>query len=584
MRTYASILISRLKIQFRIIGYYMLVPVALYLLVDITYKAPELSLSLTGYATQTLIFIGLIMGYHGGLRDRKQAGEYVRILDHSYAAQILSIVAEICFILLIQLIIYLYIAIYGAYCHQEPWYFQETFLYLLLYYFLPMVLGDVIGHLISLLGEKPILYFLLILIGMFVGPMGRHFWEDVFSLSLGDAAGFRIVNFISIGQIDIGEGMDLYYGLQIENNRFAHILMFIFLLLSLWGFLQARRAQKICAKTFVFPILSAAAGIVCVILYLVPCYLPSSESSDNALAIISYDRLYYSEKEGDEKEGLFRIDSLTGEIDTKRRFSFSGTITGEMLSDTDELAFRLYHDLHIRTLSGNGVIGYEQNDDTVYVFFDQKKNTGDPITLAISYQGTSSPYFYVNERAVFLPAYFNYLPCPGEGYAMRTENDGMMLYPVPVYMENEVFYDLTIRGSHEIYTNLKEQEQNHYCGTSNTGVYILSNDHMRTYPYANGEIVSCIQMPEDFAKRAAALLSDHVRALQEENGQQAGTDYRIILVPYHTCANTVQFEYADSETIYADAETWNVVKDYEKEAMEEVMESHAIHAVSQYQQ
>ena len=56
MRTYALLFLSRLKIQFRIIGYYVLIPIALYLLVDITCKAPELMLSLTGYVTQTLNF------------------------------------------------------------------------------------------------------------------------------------------------------------------------------------------------------------------------------------------------------------------------------------------------------------------------------------------------------------------------------------------------------------------------------------------------------------------------------------------------------------------------------------------------
>ena len=77
MRIYAAIFRSRLKIQFRIWGYYLLIPAVLYLLIDVTVKAPELSLSLTGYVTQALIFIGLIIGYHGGLRDRRQAGEYI---------------------------------------------------------------------------------------------------------------------------------------------------------------------------------------------------------------------------------------------------------------------------------------------------------------------------------------------------------------------------------------------------------------------------------------------------------------------------------------------------------------------------
>lgn len=121
----------RLKIQFRIPGYYLVIPWILFLLLSVVHEPPMSGLVLAGgVITQTLIFLGMIMGYRGGLRDRKQGGEYLFLFPGSYTAGWLSILAEWCFFILIQIPVFLYIFWRGIAGGEESWYFKQTFLYL----------------------------------------------------------------------------------------------------------------------------------------------------------------------------------------------------------------------------------------------------------------------------------------------------------------------------------------------------------------------------------------------------------------------------------------------------------------------
>jgi hypothetical protein len=580
------VLKNRLKIQFRIYGYYGLIPAVLFLLVGSTVYRGELQLSLTGYVTQSLMLIGALVGYQGGQRDKKEAGEYVYICRYSYAGQVMSVLAEWCFLTFLNLILFVYIVIFGLVNHYEAWAFQDMSAYLLIYYLFPSLFSELIGRIFGLMERSVVHFFLMGILVLLFGPMGRNLLETLMDAVLGDRMGKNIVDFVNVGQIDIGLGMDLYYGLQIESRRMVHILFFIAILFCVWS---VGILAKVKCRNFFQVILPLFSLVLCVLLglqYRIPCYLATSENSDNAYAVSYYDRLYYRDYETEEKEALFRIDRLVGTVDTRRILSFDGTLKGEILSDTSELSFRLYHDLKVKELAGDGVESYEQEGDVVHIFYRDEQKAGTPIDLTLSYEGTSSPYFYVNERAIFLPSYFNWLPCPGEGSAMRTTHGGEgmeELTPVPTFMENDVFYDLTYLGSNTAYSNLDETESSHFTGTSRTGVYLLSNNHMRTYTFANGEIVSCVTLTDEFVEKAGAYVSDSMSKLRkEQNGEDTG-ELRILLIPHHTFANTVSLEYAIGNTVYCDAKSWDTIQGWSSDDdIREDLESEISYALDQF--
>jgi hypothetical protein len=192
----------------------------------------------------------------------------------------------------------------------------------------------------------------------------------------------------------------------------------------------------------------------------------------------------------------------------------------------------------------------------------------------------------VNERAVFLPSYFNWLPCPGEGSAMQTIRSGdeaEKLAPVPTFLGNEVFYDLAYLGSSEAYSNLAATEDGHFSGTSQTGVYLLSNNHMRTYSFSNGEIISCVKLTDEFAEKAGSYVSGEMAKLLEAQGIQPSREYRILLIPHHIVSNTVSLEYAIGNTIYCDADSWFTLQSWQsKEDVGEALFNHVSYAFSQF--
>jgi hypothetical protein len=153
------------------------------------------------------------------------------------------------------------------------------------------------------------------------------------------------------------------------------------------------------------------------------------------------------------------------------------------------------------------------------------------------------------------------------------------LAPVPTFMENDVFYDLTYLGSSTAYSNLDETENSHFTGTSRMGVYLLSNNHMRTYSFANGEIVSCVTLTDEFVEKAGAYVSDSMtKPGKEQNGK-----IRILLIPHHTFANTVSFEYAIGNTVYCDAKSWNNIQGWSSdEDIRETLENEISYALDQF--
>jgi hypothetical protein len=379
MNRYLSIFKIRLKIQFRIYGYYALIPIALFLLAMSTIGRPEAQLSATGYVPQALMLVGALMGYRGGMRDEKEAGEYMYIHHHSYAGQILSVLAEWCFLALLNLILFVYIVIFGIATHCEAWYFWDALLYLLIYYLFPTLLTDLIGRVFALTGKSVVHYALMTALVLLMGPMGRGFLESFLGAVLGEQTGKSIADFVNIGQLDIGYHMDMYYGMQIENKRLWHVLLFVAVLFCIWS----TSTLFIVKSRNVFRVILPLSGFaLCVLFarqYRIPCYLATSESSDNTNAISYYDRMYYRDYKIEEKEALFQIDRIVRSVDTRRLLHFDGTVEGEILSDTNALSFRLYHDFKVKDLTGDGVETYEQDGDVVRIFYRDEQKTGAPV-------------------------------------------------------------------------------------------------------------------------------------------------------------------------------------------------------------
>lgn len=290
--------------------------------------------------------------------------------------------------------------------------------------------------------------------------------EIVFSFLLGNKMGKAVSDLLCIGQSGVGTGMDLFYGLQIEKKRFFHLLFLLMAELFVYGVGLNRMCPVISAdsfrqkgrntgeeaghegkrkkgktgrteenaawkREFYITLVFAALTVLFLAGYLRPAFLPGSADSHNDLSDMLYDYNYYKaytdeEPAETERSGLFKINRITGTVDTRQRLSFNGIIEGQVTgaeSESDSgseseseseneqkiktLMFRLYHDLKIKELSGDGILSFEQEGDIVRICYEKELSAGDPVRFWLRYEGNSSPLFYSNERAVFLPGWLS---------------------------------------------------------------------------------------------------------------------------------------------------------------------------------
>ena len=102
----------------------------------------------------------------------------------------------------------------------------------------------------------------------------------------------------------------------------------------------------------------------------------------------------------------------------------------------------------------------------------------------------------------------------------------------------------------------------------------MSSDHMRVYPFEGGEIVSCIRMTEEFARRAGNYYLEQLGMPDPD-----ADGIRILLVPHHIFGNVSNFDYAAGNTVYSDVENWYRAQDYDWQTSERILKRNAENAL-----
>ncbi|MBO2944160.1 hypothetical protein JJQ72_09295 [Paenibacillus sp. F411] len=351
----------------------------------------------------------------------------------------------------------------------------KTVLYIMLYYVLPFWISAWLGCLLGGSGKFKASLLGLLLFNIFAGPMNTLILTNlmaVLNINL-----YPLLSILNLGQSDIHLLYDPIYGFPLELNRWLIKLQWLALLVIMI-ILKLKMKQEIKMP-------SAIGGvIVCMALIIINQYIilqPSqvihtlSEKDSKEL----YDKNFYSEMVVDQKakEPIeFQVQSYQVKLDVKRSLQVQADLDLRMGKNVDKLTFSLYHNFHIEHIqdeTGNN-LQFHRNQDRLEIILAKNVVKGESVHLRITYSGISSPYFYANEQAVLLPAYFNWLPSPGY-YPSMINQDGYRLVQVPSSLiDTPISYELRYSGDKHIFTNLTQSSPGIWKGETSSGITVVA--------------------------------------------------------------------------------------------------------------
>jgi len=435
---------------------------------------PGGALIASAFIIQGGIFVSLILGFTLIKEEAVCSAEEVFFaLPGAHAAKmwakcltLLTVIAV--FIVLSVLVLYTLFAFYGV-----PLIFHWKALpYLLLYWGIPFWVSGIIGMFAGKVFKSRLVYLFFVLIWLLIGPLNMYVFKFLMSISHIDLN--DIADFMNLGQTDPNTTYDPVYGLPMEIQRWLQKGIWVLNITAIFIsslILRGRNRSRRLTVT-----------VICLLLFNIPLlYGYTSEgqvvrTKYEATAVRVYDFDYYKDHQTQEKDGesTFAITAYDIDLHSYRNLKANVKMTISTLTPVDKLFFTLYHDLKIKMVTDgcHKLLSYTQADDQVEVLLTEPVQKDKQIEIEFSYEGTSSPYFYANEQAVLLPAYFPWLPAAGAYQAMIPEGSGVVKYPH--YPQNPALYTLCYTGPEPMFTNLSPAGEQLWRGEAPKGITLAA--------------------------------------------------------------------------------------------------------------
>ena len=184
-----------------------------------------------------------------------------------------------------------------------------------------------------------------------------------------------------------------------------------------------------------------------------------------------------------EEPADFSVSGYKMDLEITDRLEGEVTVYIEEETGRDHYYFTLYHTYQVtgvRDQDGRR-LQFQQYDDYVDV-----EDTGDIEAVTISYRG-SAPGFYSHEKGIRLSSYVPYYPRPGYHVVFGKTEEIQNTEYFPILEKDICSFDIQIHTGQQVYSNLPEQEKNHFQGEAN-GVFLLSG-FVEEYDYRGVRIL-----------------------------------------------------------------------------------------------
>ncbi|MGP7816529.1 hypothetical protein [Niallia sp. 01092] len=348
-------------------------------------------------------------------------------------------------------------------------FYLSAFLYFLLYFCIPFFISYCIGYLLAIIIKSKLIFPLTLIIWALIGPMNTAFigtqWKQVTRwLNLGDPNPYGVYN------SHYGFSIDIFYWL-------THLLWIIILVVTYTLYLY--KGKNLLEKKFAWLILSISSLLIMTIAYPLSLkwqlYVSGDESKKSREF---YDISYYEKKSNYIENNNLTILSYDIDLDIDRllKSRVKMVLMNDSNKDLKDFTLSLYHDLKIKSIRvGNEELKFKQDQDSIQIFLKKVWKSKTKWSLELEYEGSSSPLFYANQRAIYLPFYFNWLPSVDNKPSFIINKYGQLVR-TNHQVNNFVSYKLKYSGKKPLYTNLEKEGENKWEGTSSFGLTLTTGE------------------------------------------------------------------------------------------------------------
>lgn len=272
---------------------------------------------------------------------------------------------------------------------------------------------------------------------------------------------------------------ETFGGLSVLPYRFCAMFFWVFLssAVFLWRIRRKKRGKSVFLSGGCM-----AAGIICLAVVLIPSSRlifnienPGENTArDDEYYYQLYEEHYQEDDEWDEWDGgvkvlpdepaePFRVTAYDMTFSTVNQLTGEVTMTVDR-GDLDVYGFTLYHGYRVKSIQDQdeNKMDFEQEGDYIKVL--RGANPVEKITMR--YKGYSSVY-YTNVQGIDLPGSFAYYP--RAGYHVLADRRGSMLHN---QLEESAQFRVQFRTNRKIYSNLENQGENCFTGTSNGATFV----------------------------------------------------------------------------------------------------------------
>ncbi|MBP3041322.1 hypothetical protein J9303_17810, partial [Bacillaceae bacterium Marseille-Q3522] len=365
-------------------------------------------------------------------------------------------------------------------------FYVKSFYYILLYWGLTFFISMLMGILFAMVFKGKLVYPLAFLTWPFIGPINNMIFMQITAhTKLFNPYIFS--NIFNLGEYNPYASYNDMYGYSLESFHWVKRWIWISLIsaaIFIVITMKNKEYRKLSLIGMIFFILSV---IPAVFFITTPQFVLKNNGTLMDQPI--YDPLYYRNYDltvGDSPNVQLKNFDIQLGIDEFLEATVKVEMVNQEKKSINKANFTLYHQFKVTKIKMNGKdVGFEQKRDLVTIFFPENIKPAEQNELTFNYRGISSPLFFANNQAVYLPYYFPWIPSTNPNPSIYMERMGMHR----VNHQNEITtnYKLSYDGSNHIFTNLEKTSGSIWEKETN-GVTVVAGD-IRTKKVANTNVI-----------------------------------------------------------------------------------------------
>ncbi|MBE2908639.1 hypothetical protein HPK01_11025 [Anoxybacillus flavithermus] len=351
-------------------------------------------------------------------------------------------------------------------------FYYDAFLYIVLYWGLSFLLSMLIGALLASWFKGKIIYPLILFVWALIGPANSYFFGTAASKSLFS----DFLAWINLGEPNPLALFNDLYGFELSVYHWMKKLFMLLLISFLFLFTHFIRKRGNIEKRFYMYFALCSVSIGALIYYFTldrQIYISNSLLTETRERV---DETYYHtlSHEYSEPHPDIAITKYDVNMKIKRLVEINTTVTlvNNYKQPLNNVSLSLYHGFKVIDVSSNHKkLSFEQKNDLLNIQLPSELRPKQSCQISISYEGLSSPLFFANSRAVYLPYYFPWLPSNNIEPAFQYTRLGLIRNNHQ--WGNDAEIALTYDGPNPLYTNIKKIGNKKWHGRSSFGLSVV---------------------------------------------------------------------------------------------------------------